>query len=185
MDTFVSLFLIYSPLNPRLMLLTTTKDGYLVYDRYHSHLHKEAIPFLGEALERIATEGKSFLIEEVTFDCNIGFDKRVETTEEDEILFAQRINRNGLTRFVRHRQPEPCNSMVVVLMRATLADTYVLITAYVGRRGLVEPWDWASHVRTCDPIKSYHSSVEFWKSHALVWEEECVVQGTETVHPWH
>ncbi len=166
-------------------MLHKTRDGYPVYDRQKSHLHTEAIPFLEEALARIDTADREYIREDVIFDRPIGASQRVTTCDEDEILFAQRINRQGLTRFVKHRQPEPSATMVVVLKRSDCGGYYVLITAYIGNQGLAEPWDWERHFRAADPLKAYAASVDYWNRHALVWDSQEIVPGSETLHPWH
>lgn len=166
-------------------MLALTQDGYPVYDRHNSHLHKEVVPFLEAALARIHTDDRAYIREDVLFDQPIGVSHRVTTCDKDEIVFAQRINRVGLTRFVKHRQPDPSSTMVVVLKRSDCGKYYVLITAYVGNQGLAEPWDWERHFRSSEPLQSYAASVDYWNSHALVWDPQEIVPGSETLHPWH
>lgn len=165
------------------MFLHKTQDGYLVYDRHKSHIHIEAIPFLEEALGKICARGEKFLVEQVVFPHVIGFSKCVPTDAYDEIIYAQRHNRHGLTRFVKNREPIEATSMVIILKQIS-KKSYVLISAYVGEIGLVEPWDWTAHCQTSDPLKSYYASVESWKRRALIWDETLVIQGTATQHPW-
>jgi hypothetical protein len=91
------------------------------------------------------------------------------TTDEDSIVYAQRVGRDGLTRFVKNRAPEPCSLVMMVLKKAREADTYVLLTAFIGPRAEPEPW----HPTATE------ASVVFWNNHALVWDEgEEVVPGT-------
>jgi hypothetical protein len=152
------------------------KSGEVVVDRYNSHLHESVLPLLPEALAKIETMGRSFLIEEVVFDHIIGETTCVGTGSTDEIVFAKRPKRFGLTRFVKNRRPEPCSSVVVILKTADgQPGAYVLVTSFVGGKPEPEPWD----------RNATGNSVAFWSSHALIWGSEEIVLGTETTQcPW-
>jgi hypothetical protein len=147
-------------------------SGEPVVDRQNSHLatHGTVLPFVGEALLQIQSGGQDFIAEEVGFGEAIGQTICVATREDDDIVFAQRPNRAGLTRFVKGREPESCSTVVVCLKRAREGG-YILLTAYIGRRTPAEPWDmeWATD-----------QSVPFWNSHALIWGHESTIPGTET-----
>ena len=152
-------------------------SGEPVVDRPNSHLatHGTVLPFVGEALRRIQSGRREFIAEEVDFGEVVGQTICVETRESDNIVFAQRPNRSGLTRFVKGREPEPCSTVVVCLKRAREGG-YILLTAYIGRRTPAEPWDteWATE-----------QSVPFWKTHALIFGHEQTIPGTETKNcPW-
>jgi len=152
------------------------KSGEVVVDRFHSHLHRGVAPLLPEALARIESNGRDFLVEEVDFGRPIGETICVPTGPGDEIVFAKRPKRFGLTRFVKNRKPEPSSSVTVVL-KVTGEDrgAYVLLSAFIGGKPEPEPWD----------KNATEKSVAFWVSHALVWGCEPVVPGTETtVCPW-
>ncbi|MBU6427266.1 hypothetical protein KGQ27_03475 [Patescibacteria group bacterium] len=150
------------------------KSGEEVVDREVSHIHAGAEEFIFEALARI--ESRKFPRFKETIDLGrvIGRSNRVSTGPGDEIVFAQRVNRPGLSRFVKNREPEPTTMITVKLHR--LSDTqYELRTAYIGEAGVAEPWD--------EDAKS--DSIPFWSAHALCWGYEPVVPGTETVDcPW-
>ena len=149
-------------------------SGEPVVDRYQSHLHSAVEVLLPEALARIDARGRQFLIEEVDFSRPIGKTVCVATSDADEIVFAQRPRRAGLSRFVKNRVAESCDSVVVILKTASGAEAamgaYVLVTAFVGHKPEPEPWD-----RNATP-----QSVVFWNSHAMIWGSEPVVPGTET-----
>lgn len=148
-------------------------SGEVVIDRPDSHVatHPTVLPILGDALARIHSDGSEYIIKEVNFDQVIGEMICVETREGDEIVFAQRPNRAGLTRFVKNREAEPCSVVTVCLKKDWQKNCYVLLTAFVGNRAPVEPWDtrWATE-----------ESFIFWNSHALVWGKEEIIPGTET-----
>lgn len=152
-------------------------SGELVVDRKDSHVasHPTVVPLLAEMFSRLHSDGRESFFGEVNLGRVIGENIRVETTGADEIVFAQRPSRRGLTRFVKNRQPEPCSDVVVLLKRIA-GGAYVLITAFIGTRCPAEPWDsqWASE-----------KSVPFWNTHALIWGHEAVIADTETKEcPW-
>lgn len=151
-------------------------SGELVIDRKDSHVatHPTALPIVAEALSQISSEKRENAVEEIDLGRVIGENIRVSTTDADRVVYAQRTGREGLTRFIKDRAPEPCESMVIVLRRAT-NGAYVLITAFIGTKCPAEPWDrWA-----------IPESVPFWNTHALIWGEEEVIPGTETSEcPW-
>ncbi|MDO8492120.1 MAG: CRISPR-associated protein Csx3 [bacterium] len=152
-------------------------SGELVVDRKDSHVttHQTVLPLLAETLALLHSEGRESFFGEANLGNVVGENIRVETTDTDEIIFAKRPRRRGLTRFVKNRQPEPCSD-VVVLVKRIAGGAYVLITAFIGTRCPAEPWDsqWATE-----------QSVPFWSTHALVWGHEEVIAGTETKEcPW-
>lgn len=152
------------------------KSGEEVVDRYNSHLHQSVVPLLPEALAKIETKGRGFLVEEVDFGHLVGESVCVATTSSDEIVYAKRPKRFGHSRFVKNRKPEPCSSAVVILKTADgQPGAFVLVTAFIGQKPEPEPWDRNATAK----------SVEFWNSHALLWESESVIAGTETQKcPW-
>ena len=156
-------------------------DGTPVIDRKDSHLasHAEEYPqllaLLPEALLKINPQGRGFIAEEVDMGREIGDSILVETKPGEVIIFAQRLNRQGLTRFVKNRQPESCQYVTVLLKKADEGRFYILMTAYVGRRTPDEPWSEFAP----------SESVEFWSSHALIWGMSLIVPNTETNQcPW-
>jgi len=154
------------------------KSGEEVVDRFRSHLHSTVAPLLPDALARVEGRERQFLVEEVDFGRIVGQSTCVATGPGDEIVFAQRPGRWGLTRFIKNRQPEPTTSVVVILKTAAgkgHEGKYVLVTAFLGRKAEPEPWD----------PRATAASRDFWGSHALIWGSEPIVPGTETiVCPW-
>lgn len=158
-----------------LPLLGHLAGGELVYDRANSHLHEQVAEILPEALNKINAEGRQFLVAEAAFGRIIGHTACLPTGQEDEILYAQRPKRFGLSRFVKNRTPEPSEAVTVILKKDDNEDYYILITAFIGTPAPPEPWD-----RNATP-----QSVPFWSTHALVWGQEPIVPGTETSRcPW-
>jgi len=151
------------------------KSGEVVVDRHQSHLHPDVECLLPEAFDEIKSAGREYFVEEVDFGRLIGETICVPTGSGDKIVFAKRPKRFGLSRFVKNRQSEPCSTVVVILKKAEGFDGYVLVTAFIGRRPEPEPWDRNATAK----------SREFWSSHALVWDCEPTIPGTETTRcPW-
>jgi hypothetical protein len=151
-------------------------SGEEVRDRADSHVatHTSVHAVLAEVLKKIHAGGRGFLIEEVQMGRIVGESICVATRPGDEIIFAQRPNRWGLTRFVRNRTPEPSSSVSIILKKAQDGE-YILITAFIGSMAPAEPWD-----RNATP-----NSREFWNTHALVWGCEEIIPGTESLEcPW-
>jgi len=147
-----------------------------VVDRFNSHIHPDVLSMLPEVLARISLSGEQFKVVQVDFDHVVGNTTCVVTNTGDLIVYGQRPKRFGLTRFVKNRQPESCKSVVVILMKAQdEANTYVLITAFIGTKPEPEPWD----------RNTTAESIPFWNIHAMVWGSEPIIPGTETeVCPW-
>ncbi len=155
--------------------LAILASGESVFDRYKSHIHNNPVieSHLAKALSQINPEGQPFITTSIAFDDLNGTSTCVETTEEDEIVYARRPNRAGYTRFVKGREAEPTNELTLSLLK--VPEGYVLITAYLGPKAGPEPWD-----RNATP-----DSLAFWNTHALIWGSEEVEPGTETKErPW-
>lgn len=157
-------------------------DGSRVIDRDDSHFlsqHREVWAILPEALAKINLQGLDFLSVQVDMGRVVGQTIRVETKPWDEIVYAQRLGRQGLTRLVKNRQPEPCSSVVVVLKKGN-GNYYVLMTAFFGTNCPLEPWD-----PLLTTPEERREAVEFWNRNALLWDYQDIVAGTETTAcPW-
>lgn len=151
-----------------------TADGAVVVNRSNSHLHDDVKPIIADALSRVHTCGRPFIEGEVDFGAVIGTSCCVSTGPKDCIVFAQRPHRKGLTRFVLDRDKEPTTKVMVVLKQTVNLSEYVLITAFIGGKAELEPWD----------TRATPASLKFWQSKALVWGEP-IVKGTATIkYPW-
>ncbi|MBI4377455.1 MAG: hypothetical protein HY549_13530 [Elusimicrobia bacterium] len=150
-------------------------SGEEVFDREPSHIHAGVTPeLLSESLAQVWPD-EVRVKRTVDFGHIIGASNCVKTREEDEIIYAQRLHRPGLSRFVKNRKPEP-TSLLTLTVRRMPEGWYELRTAYIGGPGCVEPW--AAQERL-------QEAIEFWGSHALVWGSEPTIPGTETTAcPW-
>lgn len=160
-------------------ILGTLTSGEPVLDRKDSHAasHGAVFPLLAEAFAHINSRGRAEFCEEADFGRTVGETICVETREGDDIVYAQRPGRRGLTRFVKNRNPEPTASVTACFKRVVGGGgSLLLMTAFIGSRAPAEPWDrkWATA-----------ESFDFWNTHALVWGKEEIVAGTETtICPW-
>lgn len=154
-------------------------DGAIVVDRIPSYVPKSDVHNVIWALRKVKPNGRKFIEEEVCFPEEIGNSKCVQTNADDDIVFAQRTGRKGLTRFVRGRKPEPSNKVFVVLKRER-EHRYVLITGFVGGRPQPEPWDETAFSHASNPTEAKRLSDAFWANHALIFSPEMIVPGTET-----
>lgn len=144
----------------------TLKSGQPVFDRPDSHLHESVGEIIEEVLAKVETDA-AFHREIVDMGRVVGQSTCVETTPYDWIVYAQRPDRQGPTRFVKQREPQDCKSVVVALKKGP--GGYLLLSAYIGWHDHLEPW----HKKATD------EDAEFWTNHALVWGSEEVVPGTE------
>lgn len=175
---------VYSPLRKdegeqRYLLAPRLDSGEIVVDREPSHVKPCDFEVIVRALARVTSNGRNFIEEEVQFPGEIGFTTCVETGEKDDIVFAQRKNRRGLTRFVRGRSPIRSKSVTIVLKRES-GEKYVLITGFVGCKPEPEPWDSRAFDSKPNPAAASARSRAFWARHALVWDGQDIVPGTET-----
>jgi len=154
------------------------RSGEIVVNRPQSHIDKNApgMDWLEDALALINTDGREFITEEVTFSEIIGVSNCVETSDGSEIVYAKRHGRRGYSRFTKNQSPLPTNKFTVVLKKGDHSNDgqeYILITAFLGPLAAPEPWD-----KNAD-----ENSIEFWQSHALVWDESKIIPGTEISEP--
>lgn len=135
---------------------------------------------LPEALSKISgsQQGSDGFIEQtVVFERSIGTTVCVKTTATDEIVFARRVRMgrdntpmpvNGLTRFVKNREPEP-SSILRLGLKADKEGGFILVFASIGDTKK-EPWD----------VNGDGTENEFWADHALIWGQILVTMGSET-----
>ena len=160
-------------------------SGETVFDRPDSHLHDDVKGLISEALSKVDSGKKLSVVTEVNFGREIGKTAMADAKESDDIVYAQRLNRDGLTRFVKGRQEQPCSTVVIALRKEEENEDYQLRTAFIGHITPSEPWDEQSFSRQEDPEEAREKSKEFWSNHALVYGAEPIVSGTETKdRPW-
>lgn len=158
----------------------TLVSGEDVWTYESSHIHAGVNAVLAEVLAKMSPEG-GFVRTTVDLGRVVGHDNCVPTTDADEIVFAQREGRQGLTRFTKSAEPVATSEVSVIMCRdKEHGGRWTLITAFFGALAPREPWD--------PNIKSDSERVdarEFWSSHALAWGSDPIVADTETMNsPW-
>ena len=160
--------------------LGKTKNGLDVsVDLIHSHAatHIKDTPQLMDILPEIMptlAPRKDYEKYEVDTGRIVGTQDLVETVQGDDIVYAMRPNRDVWTRFVKGRQPVPTRTVALHLKKIGETE-YDLFTAYIG---VLTPSFPGGEFETPE-------SRPFWEKHALVWETQEVVPGTETrTRPW-
>ena len=143
--------------------------GERVFDRSPSHIHPGVRPFLKGILARINSRRRHAIVEVVEHSHLVGHSSCVTTRPGDKIVYAQRLHRRGISRFVKNRRPEPTPYITVILQLTDNGD-YRVKTAYFGQPAPREPW--SNRVKP----GPHH----FWNRHAFVWGVEPIVPGTES-----
>lgn len=158
---------------------TKSKNGVDVYlDTEHSHalMHFSHNPKLADAVRKVISvldiKEDSMRIE-TCMNEEVGTTDLVETSEDDEIVYALRPLRSTYSRFVKNRKATPSSWVTVDIRRED--DVYTLYTAFVGR--LTPSFPGGDYLP--------EQSKEFWARHALVWGAQEIVLGSETSKcPW-
>lgn len=162
------------------IVLGKTASGKTVYyddKTSHAATHFADAPQL-LALVRDFLATQHFASDEVFVDHDagsiIGNTDLVEVQENDEIIYAKRVNRQGFTKFAKNRQPSPTSYFTVMLRKDAVGD-YELVSTWIGRVCPSFPDD-----ETATP-----QSKPFWDKHALAFGGQSVQEDTITdVCPW-
>lgn len=165
----------------KIKLCETKNSIEIYYDPAHSHVatHLKDTPKLKKLLKELLAN-KSFTKKEIYKEYKIKpikiFSDLVETDDDDEIIYAKRLNREGYTRFVKNRKPEITSSgYVTIWLKLDEKHKYELSSAWIGRTCPAFP----------DDEYAIPESKPFWKKHALIWGKQKIQNGTETTKsPW-
>jgi len=136
----------------------------------HLLAHPEIWDVLEEALSKVESNIRDFIIEEVDMGRFIGKSGAIRLTESTmsqikKLQFAKRVGRENWSRVITGAEAPDCNSVVVIASRED-DNNYKLITAYVG---------WLSEREPTDPgltVGDLPKSLKFWSSYALVYDPE-------------
>ena len=161
----------------RLGMMQDGSVAYVDVDTSHAITHFAHHPKLREAVERVipTLEGgpEWVRIERDTGEM-IGTTDLVETTEGDDIVYALRPRRQVYSRFVKGKEARPTSWITIALHKLGERE-YELYTAFVGRNTPSFPGG--------DYLPE--ESKAFWANHALVWDSQDIVPGSETTTcPW-
>ncbi len=173
------------------LLLGKLASGENVYDKPNGHVHHTIKEDLASALSRIDSKGRDEIVETVALEGKQWKLFKVKIVQgEDDLFLAQRINRRGLSVFVKNKQAELINTILVILKKNDPGrgqqDGYTVITAYAGEPAPREPWDmWFEQGKTAEEQlerkKLQEESFTYWKQYAFIPDnnEFPIVSGTE------
>lgn len=154
----------------KLLKLGSSADGEIVTIdyantniEYHILETPDLLNLVQEALPTIVLAGRAQVIVERDLGRIIGTTNLVETTDEDEIVYAKRIGRSAYSRFVKNRKPLPSSSIVIVLRKGV--GQYHLWTAMCGK---------------LLPSEAYQQDSDFNATHAMAYDEKLVQLDTVT-----
>lgn len=144
--------------------LGLTRDGQPVFldqanthIRYHLLETSNLLELVREAVPQIELSGDLQVVVECDMGRIVGMTNLVETTKDDEIVYAKRIGRDAYSRFAKNRYPSPCRYIVMVFRQKN--GVYFLWTAMCGRRL---------------PSEAYSKDSEFNAPHALAYDEKLI-----------
>lgn len=137
-----------------------------------------------ETFEQIKDQGflenlsKPSEVISIALDEKVGYCNLVDTTNEDEIIYAKRLERELYTRFVKGRTPVETNNVLIVLRKSEVReDAYDFITMYPGFPSEKEPEDLSIASK-----EELERSLKFWSSRALIYNEAVIESGTEKAY---
>ena len=135
----------------------------------HLVAHPEVRDILPEAIGRVVLpSGGAFLSAEVEMGSVVGRSGCVQTSPispSERSLFAQRVGRERPSRVMVGEGEETTKVVVLAFASRGEAGVYVLVTSWVGSLARKEPWD-----PTIRSQAEHQESLDFWCSHALVWD---------------
>lgn len=141
----------------------------------HFAQHPALVDAVRRSIEKLTLTGDRLRMEIDTGEI-VGTTDLVETTADDDIVYALRPMRTAYARFVKDKNATPTSSIVIDIRKNTEGQ-YLLHTAFIGKLTPSFPGD-------SDPYEGERSRA-FWSQHALVWGSQEIIPGTETtVCPW-
>jgi hypothetical protein len=154
-----------------------TKDGCLVVNPRRSYIKAAALSWLPIVIAEMDTRRRVWINAEIQFPDIIGESQVVETTHDDEILWAVRRGRNCHSRMVF------TNKFAITLLRmqeVVAGDekqpcAYMIVSAWIGPRTEMDPADfdtlYAHENSRQTRRKLRRLSRAFWANHAFVYEQ--------------
>lgn len=132
----------------------------------------DLIDFVRDVVSQSELIGENIAIEK-DLGRIIGETSLIETTDNDEIVYAKRLHRNKFTRFVKNRSLTQTSFVTVILRKAD--SGYNLWSAWCGKLVPTSPGD----------DEEMPKSQGFWSNHALVYDESIIQLDTlTTICPW-
>lgn len=128
---------------------------------YHFLETPDLINLVREVLPTIDLMNEYQVVVERDLGRIVGTTNLVETTGDDEIVYAKRVGRDTYSRFAKNREPMACSSIVVVLRKGN--PGYYLWTAMCAKLLPKEAWIQDSY---------------FNQTHAMAFDERLVQMDT-------
>lgn len=155
-------------------ILCNSKNGERVFfdiEKTNIRLHiienNNLLTLMKEAIEKSDVTGDKVALQ-VDLGRVVGTTSCVPTDENDEIVYAKRIDREKYSRFVKHRELLPTTSVVVILFKES--DGYMVWSGWCGELLPQEP-DGEGGTRTAR---------DFEQTHALVFDPRIIQSDTIT-----
>ena len=156
-----------------------TRSGESVYIDHEATkvgLHLAEAPQLLQLVKEVLTirdvEGENVALE-VDLGRIVGETSLIETTDDDEIVYARRLQRDKYTRFVKNKELMPTSWVTVILHKVD--DGYNLWSAWCGKLVPTSPGG----------EDEMPKSQGYWRNHALVYDADIIQADTVTeVCPW-
>jgi hypothetical protein len=157
---------------PKKIKTSCAKDVFInAQTRRHLLAHPDVLPFLEEAISKISIPAGALRFEKaVSLKKIIGVSMLVKTRAvrlNEKTMFAKRINHQWPTRVAPDTGGSACDSVTVAVKFEKERKRYVLLTAYVGYPCPDEPASIPQVNR-----KKFKESLDFWRKHALVFNEK-------------
>jgi hypothetical protein len=137
----------------------------LIVSHHHMSVHADVYDLLDEAFSLFIPTQETIQKTVIKFDRVIGATVCVETTSDDEIIYATRKGRKWPSRMVKNRMPTPSDELTLVVKRCK-NNIYRLLTAYIGGCSEREVDDHSIQTQEDKLI-----SISFWSNHALIYHE--------------
>lgn len=138
----------------------------LIVSNHHMSVHADVYALLDEAVSLFNPTQESIQKTVIKFDRVIGATVCVETTDDDEIVYATRKGRKWPSRMVKNRMPMPSDELTLVV-KLCKHNIYRLLTAYIG--GFSEREIDDHNIKTQEDKRV---SIHFWSNHALIYNED-------------
>jgi hypothetical protein len=152
------------------------KSVYIDHEATKVGLHLAEAPQLLQLVKEVLTirdvEGENVALE-VDLGRIVGETSLIETTDDDEIVYARRLQRDKYTRFVKNKELMPTSWVTVILHKVD--DGYNLWSAWCGKLVPTSPGG----------EDEMPKSQGYWRNHALVYDADIIQADTVTeVCPW-
>ena len=166
----------------RILELQTDRGGTVVISddtQRHLEAHPGIIDLLTEAIIKIKLPTMPQQLQlQVDLGRIVGKSSLLETpqiTATTPCWFAKRQGRLGPSRVIPDIGPAE-TSVISIIANAITSDRYELVSAWYGGMAPKEPWD----PDLADDPLAYEESINFWCSHALVYDPDVMDESFES-----